>query len=296
MADLRAAAQQALSWIHYMRREYGMDEPREERDLRAALAQAEQDVDLPALCSAIAKRLGESWLVVGPDGSRFVAQTPFRAASAANKHFGRLHYDPKQAAEFVEMIDKIRRDSERDNDRLITMHGSLNCPTCGGSGHIGDAEPDAYGYASRLAVAIWEKHYKDAAPEWKPLNDLMGVLTQIDNMTSDLTRRQAEPVAWMRPDNRVAEESYSRTQFIRGADKPPIGTWVPLYTALAQAAPVAESCAWHQDGDTESSLYATSCHNYFDLTDGTPADNDMRWCCYCGKTLVQELIEEDGNG
>ena len=59
------------------------------------------------------------------------------------------------------------------------------------------AEPDAYGYASRLAVALWEKHYKDIAPQWKPLDDLMGVLTQIDNMTSGLTRleQQAEPVA-----------------------------------------------------------------------------------------------------
>ena len=62
-------------------------------------------------------------------------------------------------------------------------------------------EPDAYGYASRLAVALWEKHYKDAAPQWKPLDDLMGVLTQIDNMTSGLTllAQQAEPVepvAW----------------------------------------------------------------------------------------------------
>jgi hypothetical protein len=41
---------------------------------------------------------------------------------------------------------------------------------------------------------------------------------------------EQEPVAWMRPDNRVAEESTARTQFSRGAVKPPIGTWVPLYT------------------------------------------------------------------
>lgn len=46
----------------------------------------------------------------------------------------------------------------------------------------------AYGYASRLAVALWEQHYKDVAQQWKPLDDLMGVLTQIDNMTSGLTR------------------------------------------------------------------------------------------------------------
>lgn len=48
-------------------------------------------------------------------------------------------------------------------------------------------QPDAYGYAKRLAVAIWEQHYKDVAPQWNPLDDLMGVLTQIDNMTAGLT-------------------------------------------------------------------------------------------------------------
>ena len=51
-------------------------------------------------------------------------------------------------------------------------------------------EPDAYGYASRLAVAIWEQHYKDVAPQWKPFDDLMGVLTQIDNMTTGLTAQR----------------------------------------------------------------------------------------------------------
>lgn len=41
--------------------------------------------------------------------------------------------------------------------------------------------------------------------------------------------RERPADAWMRPDNRVAEESYSRTQFSRGPDKPPIGTWRPLH-------------------------------------------------------------------
>jgi hypothetical protein len=51
-------------------------------------------------------------------------------------------------------------------------------------------EPDCYGYASRLATHLWEKHYKDAAPQWKPFDDLLGVLTQIDNMTSGLARME----------------------------------------------------------------------------------------------------------
>lgn len=39
MTDLRTAAQQALVWIHYTRRAQGIDEPAEERALRAALAE-----------------------------------------------------------------------------------------------------------------------------------------------------------------------------------------------------------------------------------------------------------------
>jgi hypothetical protein len=55
-------------------------------------------------------------------------------------------------------------------------------------------EPDTYGYAKRLAEAIWEKHYKSIAPQWKPFEHLIGVLTQIDNMTSGLTTPPAVPM------------------------------------------------------------------------------------------------------
>lgn len=44
------------------------------------------------------------------------------------------------------------------------------------------------GYATHLACALWEKHWKADAPDWKPLPDLLGVLTQIDNMTAGLVR------------------------------------------------------------------------------------------------------------
>lgn len=47
--------------------------------------------------------------------------------------------------------------------------------------------------------------------------------------TTPADRQQSEPVAWMRPDNRVEEESTARVQFRRGNQMPPIGTWVPLY-------------------------------------------------------------------
>lgn len=47
----------------------------------------------------------------------------------------------------------------------------------------------ATGYAERLAVVLMEKHFPDATT-WKPLSgDLIGILTQIDNLTTGLCRK-----------------------------------------------------------------------------------------------------------
>lgn len=39
-----------------------------------------------------------------------------------------------------------------------------------------------YEYARQLAVYIWERDFKESAPDWEPLPDMFGVLSQIDNM------------------------------------------------------------------------------------------------------------------
>jgi len=41
---------------------------------------------------------------------------------------------------------------------------------------------EIYQESVRLAVHLWRKYYKDSAPDWKPLDTTMGVLSQIDNM------------------------------------------------------------------------------------------------------------------
>jgi len=45
-----------------------------------------------------------------------------------------------------------------------------------------------YNYAKYLATYLWKTHYKNDAPEWEPLNTLVGVLTQIDNMIAELIK------------------------------------------------------------------------------------------------------------
>ena len=56
-------------------------------------------------------------------------------------------------------------------------------------------------------------------------------------------------------------------------------------------------CHWYQDGDEDSDKWAASCgrHRYFQLNDGTPPDNRMTHCCYCGKPLVEVPIDPEDN-
>ncbi len=48
------------------------------------------------------------------------------------------------------------------------------------------------------------------------------------------------------------------------------------------------SCAWRED---EDGVWGTSCGQRFELNEGTPAENDMRFCPYCGKPLEQHRYE-----
>jgi hypothetical protein len=55
----------------------------------------------------------------------------------------------------------------------------------------GDREglAEALREAESLCRALYQKHYREDAPDWQPLSgDLVGLLTQIDNMTAGLTR------------------------------------------------------------------------------------------------------------
>ncbi|MFZ3286616.1 MAG: hypothetical protein WA191_07170 [Telluria sp.] len=56
----------------------------------------------------------------------------------------------------------------------------------------GQSEPDrVYETARNLALVIWRDNYRDDAPKFEPLDDLAGVISQIDNMVCGMTRRAA---------------------------------------------------------------------------------------------------------
>ena len=46
-----------------------------------------------------------------------------------------------------------------------------------------------------------------------------------------------------------------------------------------------KSCLWIEDNDGN---WDTSCGEYFTLNEGTPKENGMKYCCYCGKRLEEQ--------
>lgn len=45
-----------------------------------------------------------------------------------------------------------------------------------------------------------------------------------------------------------------------------------------------EQCTWTPD---DEGVWNTDCGEYFVISDGTPSQNDMRHCCYCGDRLQE---------
>lgn len=43
-------------------------------------------------------------------------------------------------------------------------------------------------------------------------------------------------------------------------------------------------CEWVVDDDGN---YQTSCDHTHTITNGTPSENDMRYCCYCGARIKE---------
>ena len=98
------------------------------------------------------------------------------------------------------MAEKMTLKMVRDEMRMIQGNVRVTC-TKENVGEWADAidahlaqpaqavDVRAVTYAERLARALWREYYADDAPQWEPLTgELMGLLSQIENMTTGLTR------------------------------------------------------------------------------------------------------------
>jgi hypothetical protein len=66
-------------------------------------------------------------------------------------------------------------------------------------------------------------------------------------------------------------------------------------TALRAALAQPDKCEWAQE-DESSDAWDTGCGRTFLINDGTPSENGMRYCCFCGKTLIGVPFEQENSG
>lgn len=87
-------------------------------------------------------------------------------------------------------------------------------------------------------------------------------------------------------DDVTAKEQSAATPLgdgVEGAAVTPIDRDSELYRKLSK-------CRWTQ---TESGQYDTACGNCFEIMEGSPTENHMKFCCYCGKPLVDVPYVEE---
>ena len=49
-------------------------------------------------------------------------------------------------------------------------------------------------------------------------------------------------------------------------------------------------CVWQEDQDGN---WDTQCGGCFVIEDGTPSENNMKYCCYCGEWLAEKCYTPD---
>jgi hypothetical protein len=59
--------------------------------------------------------------------------------------------------------------------------------------------------------------------------------------------------------------------------------------AAGIVSPAYPTCTWCEDEDGN---WDTACGGKHIINAGAPAENNMCWCCYCGRTLAEERYQE----
>lgn len=53
---------------------------------------------------------------------------------------------------------------------------------------------------------------------------------------------------------------------------------------------MTDICFWRKT-DFDSDVWETECNMAFTVLDGTPIENGMNYCCFCGRELEESTIE-----
>lgn len=55
------------------------------------------------------------------------------------------------------------------------------------------------------------------------------------------------------------------------------------------------TCKWTQYDEDSFGLYETGCEHLFEVNNGTPSENNMKYCCYCGREIEVRNEKENND-
>lgn len=90
-------------------------------------------------------------------------------------------------------------------------------------------------------------------------------------------------------DYEVSEWAYSYIEYYGEVVEGELAENVAVGDISIHHQPPTKVCHWTLD---DEDVYATECRHMFHIIDGTPADNNFKFCSFCGGELVVELDEE----
>lgn len=109
---------------------------------------------------------------------------------------------------------------------------------------------------------------------WKNERNEIGQLENTDSHVTNAYARQLPDGAW----------EYAVTRWHYG--RPAL-----LGVFRGGGHSVSESCTWTKWPDVDT--WDTQCGDAFVFIDGTPTENSMKFCCYCGKPLMEKQASQE---
>lgn len=67
--------------------------------------------------------------------------------------------------------------------------------------------------------------------------------------------------------------------------------WAKRIAKIATQPDIKEACIWWEGDD--GGPWATQCNELFNIENEGPEANGMRFCCFCGKKLVEVAADTD---
>lgn len=55
---------------------------------------------------------------------------------------------------------------------------------------------------------------------------------------------------------------------------------------------MSDTCEWRED-DPNTDLWETECGKAYGINEGSPTENRMNFCCFCGKKIAESRKSED---